>query len=56
MELGREAGGEHAVKYTHGIQTNVCYGIRCDIIPVLKKAGLLGRVSHSLPRPRTVTL
>ncbi len=64
MELGREDGGEHAVKYKHGVKRWKCVtvtvhvycGVRYEVILVLKKAGLLGRVSHSLPCPCTVTL
>lgn len=64
MELGREDGGAHAVKYKHGVKSWKCVtdivlvycGVRYEIILVLKKAGLLGRVSHSLPCPFTVTL
>lgn len=31
-------------------------GVRYEIVLVLKKAGLLGLLSHSLPCPCTVTL
>lgn len=58
MELRKEDGGERAVKYTHGVKTNanVYCNVRYVTILVLKKAGVLGMLSHSLPCPCTVTL
>lgn len=37
-------------------KANVDNSMRYVAVPVLKKAGLLGMLSQSLPRPRTVTL
>lgn len=45
--------------YTHGVKrnkANVDNSVRYVAVPVLKKAGLLGMLSQSLPRPCTVTL